>query len=280
MFLFQDELGVSIESFPDKGMGTGLFRNGFFRKLTNSVGTFTYKLTDAPKDLGLTVDCEFDYEPSKDIPKIPYNIYEEIEKFYKFILTKYKTEVYCSVVWDKEKKDFFINVPKQVVSHANVDYENEVLSNENWVEILQTHSHCDFQSFFSAGDNADEVGGKLFGVIGMLHTDNPTSVWRAGFNRQTKPLELSDIFGPANDRDYSINYTEALSKIRLKPVLRDLVSVCKYDYQILFDGTKALKEQDILNIYSSLTAYIGQRVNLTEDLLDSIVQEVENAGAL
>lgn len=138
--LFPNDIGITLESFPEnKSMGTGLFANGFFRRLTNSVGTFTYKVADAPNDLGLTKECEFNYEPSKVIPKIPYGVYLEIEKFFKHIQTLYKSEVYCSVVWDKTIEDFFINVPKQVVSHASVDYENEVLSTFEWVEVCQIH---------------------------------------------------------------------------------------------------------------------------------------------
>lgn len=84
-------------------------------------------------------------------------------------------------------------------------------------------SHNNFQAFFSAGDDRDEVAGKLFGVIGMLHTENPTSVWRAGFNRQTKSLQLEDIFDKnilklKPTSDYTINYEVALSKITEKPV--------------------------------------------------------------
>lgn len=213
--LFEDDLGVSVENFPEgKDMGTGLFKNGFFRKTVTNVGTFTYKVSDVPIDLGLSKECEFNFEFSKTLPKIPFAVFEEIKRFFKEVYKLYKSEVYCSIVWDKECNDYFIHVPKQVVSGAQVNYENE-LQNPNYVEVAQYHSHSDFAAFFSSGDNKDEVAGKLFGVIGMNHTNSPTNVLRAGFNRQTKPLSLEDIFDMSkiDTSEYTINLEEALGNI-------------------------------------------------------------------
>lgn len=342
--LFANDLGICIESFPEeKSMGTGLFANGFFRKITNSVGTFTFKVAEAPVDLGLTKECEFSYEPSKDIPKIPISIYQEIENFFKHIQSIFKSEVYCSIVWDKEKRDFFINVPEQKVSSTQVDYENEVLSNSNWIEVCQIHSHSSMDSFFSPGDDKDEVAGKLFGVIGRCNTDKPTSVWRVGFNRQTKPLLLEEIFDLSkdklhNDSDYTINYEEAISKISerktssfkfnnlnsfanqstvkeysfedyfddtfysdvFKKTLKspytsntltdtlikntifdskdglDELKFFLFDFNTLFQKKATVKDQDIYNIYSSLSTLVFENFNCDSELYNNIIQEVTN----
>ena len=213
--LFEDDLGVSIESFPEgKDMGTGLFKNGFFRKTVTNVGTFTYKVSDAPVDLGLSKECEFNFEFSKTLPKIPLAVFEEIKRFFKEVYKLYKSEVYCSIVWDRECNDYFIHIPEQVVSGAQVNYENE-LQNPNYIEVAQYHSHSDFAAFFSSGDDKDEVAGKLFGVIGMNHTDSPTNVLRAGFNRQTKSLSLEDVFDTSkiDTSEYTIDLEDALNNI-------------------------------------------------------------------
>lgn len=207
-------------------------------------------------------------------------------------------------------------------------------------------SHNNFNAFFSSGDDKDEVAGKLFGVIGMCHTDNPTSVWRAGFNRQTKSLKLEDIFDintlkVNTNSDYSINYEKAISNITervsnvfkvssasptvgksvteeyldhwvtdslddsfysdvFKKTLRspynpisltdtlikntifeskdglDELKFFLYDFNTLFQKKTVVKDQDIYNIYTSLSTLVFENFNCDSELYNNIVQEITN----
>lgn len=207
-------------------------------------------------------------------------------------------------------------------------------------------SHNNFNAFFSSGDDKDEVAGKLFGVIGMCHTDKPTSVWRAGFNRQTKSLKLEDIFDINTlkintDSDYSINYEKAISNIteRVSNVFKvsstssttgknvteeyldrwvtdslddsfysdvfkntirspysntnltnalikntifeskDGIEELKfflYDFNTLFQKKATVKDQEIYNIYTSLSTLVFENFNCDSELYNNIVQEITN----
>ena len=45
--------------------------------------------------------------------------------------------------WDKVKEDYFLHVPKQEVSGAQVNFENEpeMLNNPDIVIVMDSHSH-------------------------------------------------------------------------------------------------------------------------------------------
>ena len=212
--------------------------------------------------------------------------------------------------------------------------------------MCKNMSHNNFNAFFSSGDDKDEVAGKLFGVIGMCHTDNPTSVWRVGFNRQTKSLKLEDIFDVNTlkintNSDYIINYEKAISNITekvsnvfktsststavsksvteeyldhwvtdslddsfysdvSKKTLRspytsvnltdtlikntifdskeglDELKFFLYDFNTLFQKKATVKDQDIYNIYTSLSTLVFENFNCDSELYNNIVQEITN----
>lgn len=142
MGLFNNLAATQIETFEeDKKLSYGVFSNGLWRRDKTPLGQFTHKIQDLPLNMGLTKPCEFSFTRDDSIPKIPISIYNEILKYYKHIYQTVKSEVYTCIVWDKVKQDFFIHVPKQKVSGAQVDFENEpeVMSNPNLNVYMDIH---------------------------------------------------------------------------------------------------------------------------------------------
>lgn len=227
MNLFNNQAATQLESFnPDKKLSYGIYSNGLWRRIKTPLGHFTHKVKDLSDNMGLTQQCEFNFEKDENIPKIPISIYKEILKFYKEIYKTIKSEVFTCVVWDKEKQDFFIHVPKQRVSGAQVDFENEseIISNPNYVPYLETHSHCNFSAFFSGGDVKDEVSGKFFGVIGHVDKEQEANVFKVAYNRQYKDLVLEDIFDMELEAihpnsNYSLNFEEVSKNITERVVI-------------------------------------------------------------
>lgn len=150
-------------------------------------------------------------------------------------------------------------------------------------------SHNNFQAFFSAGDDKDEVAGKLFGVIGMLHTDNPTSVWRAGFNRQTQTLELWEIFVLDDVREYTIpddainNITEKGNIIHVTPkrvpdIPEDIPHIrSPYELPVY---TKRHVDPSVYDTFSSLAYTVFNNISCSQEVYETIVEEITNAYTL
>lgn len=233
MSLFNNQASTSIESFStDKKLAYGIFKNGLWRKIKTPLGHFTHKVKDLPDNLGLNKVCEVAFEKDNAIPAIPYTIYYEILEFYRKIYKEIKSEVYTCIVWDREREDFFIHVPKQTVSGAEVKFENEasLFNNVNYVPYCDIHSHNTMNAFFSAGDVKDEVSGRFYGVIGNIDHEIAKHVFKVSYDRQFVDLDATQVFDVTKeklheDSDYTINYesvilnvTERVKKAYAAPV--------------------------------------------------------------
>lgn len=197
MNIFNTTVGISIGSFSsDVDEAHGLFKNGIFKKTKNQIGTFTHKVAETPDNLGVEEVCEVAFVRDETIPKLPYQLFQSILKFYKDVYTDIKSEVYTLVVWDKEDKDFFIHVPEQEVSGATVKYTNnvEIYNNPRYLVYCDFHSHNTMNAFFSSVDTKDEVAGRYFGVIGKIFDSLPEMALKASFNKQGVLLGYHDLF--------------------------------------------------------------------------------------
>ena len=64
--------------------------------------------------------------------------------------------------------------------------------------VLEMHSNGQMQAFFSSTDNADELGFRIYGVIGRLDQPVPEVNFRVGVYGHWAPVSWSELFsGPA-----------------------------------------------------------------------------------
>lgn len=222
MNIFNTTSGVSIGSLAsDVDDAYGLFKNGLFKKTKNSIGTFIHKVSDIPDTMGVEETCEISFERDESIPKIPYQIFQSILKFYKDVYKDIKSEVYTLIVWDKVNKDFFIHVPHQEVSGATVKYTNnvEIYNNPDYLVYCDFHSHNTMNAFFSSTDTKDEVAGRYFGVIGKIFDERPAMALKASFNRQGVLLNYQDLFDIETEKlhpnsNYYLDYDSIKDRIK------------------------------------------------------------------
>lgn len=209
----------SQEEFKeDKPLNNAIFANGIFQKRKAFVGTFITKQTDGDfAKFGLTKTCENSFTPCPDLPKIPVGVLIAIIDFYKEVYKKYSSEVYCAIIWDIEKKDYFVHVPTQTVSAATISYTNtpEIYNNPNYQVIMDLHSHGSMSAFFSSVDLADELESRYFAVIGELNKDTaPKMVLRAATNGVGINQEIFNVFDEHKEGLYpESNYTISLDNI-------------------------------------------------------------------
>lgn len=240
---------LAIESFPESSSDSyAIFKSGVYHKQNVPyIGTFTVLHTPV-KGLPLSVECAESFIPSFD--KIPYNILENLIEFYKHISTLMKSEVMCMVFYVPSSKEYKIVVPEQKVNGASVNYEYPVVPND-WIFILNTHSHNTFSAFFSGTDDKDEQRAMLYMVIGNLNLPEPKFALRAKVGNKSFPLLLEEVFEKKELENFQslINHEEALSRIK-KLEVRPLTS-SNY-YQSIKDSAPVNLPRKVPALHSSV----------------------------
>lgn len=195
-----------------KPFNNAIFANGIFQHRTTPFGTFVVPLDKKDfKAYGLKQECETSFTPDfSNIPKIPYGVLSSIIQIFKDVSKTIKSEVYCEIIWDKVKKDFFIHIPEQEVSAATVKYTNEeaIYNNPDYLKIMNVHSHVNMGAFYSGVDNTDDKNTGYSGVVGKIDT-TPEMVVRATCNGNFFNLVIEDIFDEdttflTEESDYSV----------------------------------------------------------------------------
>ena len=99
------------------------------------------------------------------------------------------TERFFAVRWDGAA--YRLVVPPQVGASVSLTYLPPV------GVVAEFHSHGSSRAFFSATDDRDEQGFRIYGVVGRLDAPLPELSLRAGVYGHFAPLEWSQVFdGP------------------------------------------------------------------------------------
>jgi len=98
---------------------------------------------------------------SINIPKIPYETFHKIHEFFKEIYRKYNSEVAILLWYNFSTDKWEVEVPKQTVTGATVNYKREEkitskLETEGYLCVGTIHSHCEMSAFHSGTDDEDE----------------------------------------------------------------------------------------------------------------------------
>ena len=133
------------------------------------------------------------------IPKIPVMLLYDAYVFFKEVFCTYGTEAALQLFWNPQNKRYYWYVPKQTTYIDGVDFNRDA-SREytDWL-IADFHSHGMFNAFYSAVDDKDEKGTRLYGVIGSLGGKS-TFLLRAGCGGFFLPVQYSDAFDVADNQ--------------------------------------------------------------------------------
>ena len=102
------------------------------------------------------------------------------------------TERFFAVRWDG--RSYRLAVPPQLGTATRLAYLPPA------GVVAEFHSHGRSRAFFSATDDGDEQGFRIYGVVGRLDTDRPELSLRVGVYGHFAPVQWSQIFdGPNPD---------------------------------------------------------------------------------
>ena len=97
------------------------------------------------------------------------------------------TERFFAVRWDGQA--YRLVVPEQAGTATSLAYEPPA------GVVAEFHSHGSLAAFFSATDDKDEQGFRIYGVVGRLDTAEPELALRVGVYGHFAPLGWSQVFG-------------------------------------------------------------------------------------
>ena len=99
------------------------------------------------------------------------------------------TERFFAVRWDG--RSYRLVVPEQEGTASSLEYTPPA------GVVAEFHSHGSSRAFFSATDDRDEQGFRIYGVAGRLDSDRPELSLRVGVYGHFAPVEWSQVFdGP------------------------------------------------------------------------------------
>ena len=99
------------------------------------------------------------------------------------------TERFFAVAWEGDA--YRLVVPPQEGTASSLTYEPPAGM------VAEFHSHGKHSAFFSATDDRDEQGFRVYGVVGRLDTPTPELTLRVGIYGHFAPLHWSQVFdGP------------------------------------------------------------------------------------
>ena len=104
-----------------------------------------------------------------------------------WMLSAPDTERFFAVRWDGDA--YRLVVPPQEGTGSSLSYQPP------GGVIAEFHSHVSHRAFFSATDDGDEQGFRVYGVVGRLDTPAPELTLRLGIYGHFSPLHWSQVFG-------------------------------------------------------------------------------------
>ena len=96
------------------------------------------------------------------------------------------TERFFAVRWDGDA--YRLVVPPQEGTGSSLSYQPPS------GVVAEFHSHARHRAFFSATDDRDEQGFRIYGVLGRLDTPTPELTLRLGIYGYFAPLRWSQVF--------------------------------------------------------------------------------------
>lgn len=105
------------------------------------------------------------------LPKIPFNILQEILHFFWDLYVYKGTEVIVQIHFNRKCGEYEIYVPYQEVTSGSVDFERniEMEHDPDKILVMEIHSHGCYKAKWSDTDNNEELAHRLYGVVGDLH---------------------------------------------------------------------------------------------------------------
>ena len=128
------------------------------------------------------------------LPKIPMELLMFILNFFEEMSNKFQYEALVHILYDTIHKKYTIRVPEQEISHARVDSVLDEPYSDEFIHVMDFHSHNTMPAEFSGTDNRDEKETRLYAVAGEFGKGFPEIKVRAGCAGEFINIPLEQVF--------------------------------------------------------------------------------------
>lgn len=131
-----------------------------------------------------------------NLPLIPFEMVQQIIGFFRsYMRDEAEAEALVRVYWDKGNERFLLDVPHQKVSKARIFAEIPVdpEKEDDLIHYADIHSHNSMPAKFSAIDDEDEKGTRLYLVMGKLNQYFPEVTARICNGGTFLPIHPGDV---------------------------------------------------------------------------------------
>lgn len=181
---------IAMLKSSTKGATIVSSREGFHREV-NENGVTEYRPYGK---FVLTGKNQLDFSLNSDQLKIPKKLLSDIIDRFRMDIHR---ECALQLFMTKDEKGYWLYEPRQTATSCDVTFERNNVMEDEYVLVMDIHSHGKLPTFFSATDDRDEKGIRLYMVIGNFSEENPRSyniMLRAGMNGVFQELSVEDIF--------------------------------------------------------------------------------------
>lgn len=130
------------------------------------------------------------------LPKIPYQMLSEIIAFFKsYVVDTGELEAYVNIYWSLREQKYYVHVPRQWVTKDSV---NALIpgtdDDDEYILVMEVHSHNSMEAAFSFTDNQDERATRLYTVIGRMDKVFPDITTRFAVGGKHVEIRPSLVF--------------------------------------------------------------------------------------
>lgn len=161
-------------------------RDGLYEVRKNEIGVFCVKIEEDPY-----------LDPIKEgfvmaLPKIPIGFLNHTIALFR---RRPDEEMLVQYFWDREKKCYFTVIPSQKANPVSVEAKRDPVLEQQFLLVMDVHSHGRMPAFFSVTDDEDEKETRLYAVVGRVDSPEPEIKVRYSCGGRYRPLALEDVFG-------------------------------------------------------------------------------------
>ena len=128
------------------------------------------------------------------LPLIPAHFMRRVIAFFRSVCREKEQEALVNVLWDREKKEYQLYVPKQTVTAVSVETDlSDMPDPSRYLHVADIHSHNTMPAKFSKIDDADERATRIYIVIGRLNRYFPEICCRISNGGQFLEIPASEV---------------------------------------------------------------------------------------
>lgn len=128
------------------------------------------------------------------LPLIPAHFMRRVIAFFRSACREKEQEALVNVLWDREKKEYQLYVPKQTVTAVSVETDlSDMPDPSRYLHVADIHSHNTMPAKFSKIDDGDERATRIYIVIGRLNRYFPEICCRISNGGQFLEIPASEI---------------------------------------------------------------------------------------